>query len=279
VKNIRQQEPRQERTVRSRWLAIALGLGLALGMAGCAGTRGASQPKAELQTSSDQTDTQKRSQIRLQLAIGYFEQRQMNVALDEIKQALSADPNLADAYSVRALIYMEMGETLLADENFQTALRLSPNNPDISSNYGWYLCQNGKAAQSIGYFDAALKNRTYQTPTKALNNAALCSLKLKDDVAAERYLLQAFQLEPGNLGTNLNLAKIYYMKKEYVKARFYISRATKDDSVSADALWLGIKTEHKLGDRAAEASLVTQLHRRHPSSTEYANFQRGAFDE
>lgn len=279
MKKNRRHDVVQLRTVNGLGLAIALGLGLLLGVSGCVGTRGNNPLKAELQTSSDQTDSQKRAQIRLQLAIGYFEQRQMNVALDEVKQALVAEPDLADAYSVRALIYMEMGETTLAEENFQTALRLAPNNPDVSSNYGWYLCQNGRAAQSIAYFDAALKNRTYQSPSKALNNAALCSLKLKDDVAAERYLLQAFQLEPGNLGTNLNLAKIYYSKKDYIKARFYIGRATKDDSVSADALWLGIKIEHKLGDRAAEASLVTQLRRRHPNSSEYATFQRGAFDE
>ncbi|MBC7413417.1 MAG: type IV pilus biogenesis/stability protein PilW [Herminiimonas sp.] len=248
-------------------------------VAGCAGGRGAGAPQAELPTSSDQTDNQKRAQIRLQLAIGYFEQRQMNVALDEIKQALATDPNFADAYSVRALIYMDMGETRLADDNFQTAMRLAPNNPDLSNNYGWYLCQNGREAESIAYFQAALKSRSYQSPVKALNNAGVCSLKLKDMAAAERYLTDAFQLEPGNNATNQNLAKIYYGKGDFVRARFYIGRATKNEAVSADTLWLAIRVEHKLADRAAETSLATQLRRRHPNSAEYAAFQRGAFDE
>ena len=251
----------------------------AAALAGCAAGRGAGQSSGELPTSSDQTDNQKRAQIRLQLAVGYFEQRQMNVALDEIKQALSTDPNFVDAYSVRALIYMEMGETRLADENFQTAMRLAPNNPDLNNNYGWYLCQNGREAQSIGYFDAALKNRAYQSPVKALNNAGVCSLKLKDMAAAEGYLMQAFQLDPGNNATNQNLAKIFYGKSDYVRARFYVGRATKNEAVSADTLWLAIRIEHKLADRAAETSLATQLRRRHPNSAEYAAFQRGAFDE
>lgn len=248
-------------------------------LASCAGSRGIGQPPSELPTSSDQTDNQKRAQIRLQLAMGYFEQRQMNVALDEIKQALATDPNLVDAYSVRALIYMEMGETRLAEENFQTAMRMAPNNPDLNNNYGWYLCQNGREAQSIGYFELALKNRAYQSPVKALNNAGVCSLKLKDIAAAERYLTQAFQLEPGNLATNQNLAKIYFKSGNFVRARFYIARATKNETVSADTLWLAIRIEHKLADRAAETSLATQLRRRHPNSAEYAAFQRGAFDE
>ena len=109
-----------------------------------------------------QSDQQKRAGIRLQLAIGYYEQRQMAVALDEVKQALQADPNFADAYSVRALIFMEMGEKRLAEENFLHAIKLAPNNPEISNNYGWFLCQNGSPERSIAYFEATLKSRTYQ---------------------------------------------------------------------------------------------------------------------
>ena len=131
----------------ARRLACSLLLPLALGavLSGCAGVRGAggSSPQTELPTSSDQTDNQKRAQIRLQLAVGYFEQHQLNTALDELKQAITIDPNFADAYSVRALVYMDMGETRLADENFQTAMRLAPNNPDLNNNYGWYLYRPG----------------------------------------------------------------------------------------------------------------------------------------
>lgn len=272
----RQRLPQQYPTI----LRVAASFALIVGLSGCAGMRGgAVSQQTELPTSSDQTEFQKRAQIRLQLAIGYFEQKQYPVALDEVKLALVADPNFVDAYSVRALIYMAMGETRLAEENFQTAMRLSPNNPDINNNYGWYLCQNDRVAQSIAYFDAALKNRSYQSPGKALNNAGMCSLKLGDLPAAERYLTQAFQLDPSDPSTNVNLAKTYYMKGDYTRARFYVGRATKDDAVSADTLWLAIRVEHKLGDRGAEASLTTQLRRRHPNSAEYAALQRGAFDE
>lgn len=249
-----------------------------LALAGCAVNR-SGESSEELPTSSDQTEIQKRAHIRLQLAIGYYEQRQMQVALDEIKQALMADPNFSDAYNVRALIYMDMGETHLAEENFLHAIKLAPNNPDLGNNYGWFLCQNGRARQSLTYFEAALKNRTYRSPAKALNNAGTCSLKLKDSVAAERYFLQAFQEEPGNAAANANLAKIYYDRRDYERARFYIGRVIKTDVMNADVLWLAIKIEHKLGDRAAESSLVTQLRRRHPNSPEYAFYQRGAFDE
>lgn len=246
--------------------------------AGCAGTQQAGAER-ELATSSDQTDNQKRARIRLQLAVSYYQQQQLPVALDEIKQALQADPDFAEAYSMRALIYMDMGESRLADDNFQQALRLAPQNPDFNNNYGWFLCQNGQPEQSIGYFETALKSRAYQSPAKALNNAGVCSLRLKKSAEAERYFIEAFRQDPGSASTSINLAKLHFERGDYDKARFYISRVMRSDALSADVLWQAIKIERKLGDRSAELSLVTQLSRRFPNSAEFAAYQRGAFDE
>lgn len=265
-----------KRTTGMSWFIAAFASAVLL--AGC-GSNPSAVGKDDLPTMSDQTEGQKRANIRMQLAIGYYEQRQLPVALDEIKLALQANPDFADAYSMRGLIYMDMGEARLAEENFQQALRLAPNNPDFNNNYGWFLCQNGRERQSIPYFETAFKNRSYQSPAKALNNAGVCSLKLKDRAAAEKYFSQAFQHDPGNPSTNANLAKIYYEQRDFERARFYIGRVMKSDVLTADVLWLAIKIEHQLGDRAAETSLANQLRRRHEGSPEYAAYQRGAFDE
>ena len=250
---------------------------IVLGLGGCASNP--SNVAQEELPRAEQSDNQQRARIRLQLAVGYYEQRQMNTALDEVRQALQLDPNFADAYSVRGLIYMDMGESKLAEDSFLQAIRLSPNNPDFNNNYGWFLCQNGRESQSIGYFESALKVRSYQSPAKALNNAGTCSLKLKNNAAAEKYFSQAFQYDPGNSSTNANLAKVYFDQGDYERARFYVGRVIKADAANADVLWLAIKVERKLGDRTAESSLATQLRRRYPASVEYAAYQRGAFDE
>jgi len=258
------------------WVASILGMAILVG--GCASHQ-TGDSKGELATSSDQTDNQKRARIRLQLAIGYFEQGQSSVALDELKQALTADPAMSDAYNVRGLVYMGMGETQLAEENFLHAIKLAPNDPDLSNNFGWFLCQSGRPAQAIPYFESTLSNRTYQSPAKAMYNAGVCSLKLNDQAAAERYFLQAFKIDPANPSVSASLARIYYDRHDYERARFYIGRVTKADVMNPDVLWLAIKVEHRLGDKAAEASLATQLRRRHPNSPEFASYQRGAFDE
>jgi len=254
--------------------------GLALLLGGCSST-GASG-KAELTTASDQSSAQKRAAIRLQLAAGYYEQHQYEVALDEVKLALKAEPENAEAFGMRALIYMGMGELGLSEDNFQRALRLAPDNADLSNNYASFLCQNGRPAEAIKYFDAALNNRTYQSPDKALNNAGSCSLKMHDYAGAERYLLRALKLTPDLPETNVNLARVYYQNKDYVRASFFINRlskVTKMESLTAEVLWLAIKVQHKAGDTGAETALGTQLRRQYPASPEYAAYLRGAFDE
>ncbi|MEN9868690.1 MAG: type pilus biosis/stability protein PilW [Pseudomonadota bacterium] len=270
------------KTNSQAWLAsVALGAVLMMALAGC-GTTPRSDAR-ELPTSSDQTAAQKRGLIRLQLAVGYFEQRNFEVALDEVKQALNLSPDFADAYGVRALIYMEMGETRLADDNFSRGLKLAPNNPDLLSNYGWYLCKSGRVEESIAQFEAALANRSYTSPGKALNNAGTCSLKIKKIKEAEQYFLAAFKVEPGNITSNLNLAKFYFRERpDMERAEFYISRVIKSaqgEQLPADVLWLAIRIYHKVGDIALETSTGTQLRRYHAASPEYAAYQRGAFNE
>jgi type IV pilus assembly protein PilF len=251
-------------------------------LAGCVSSGPGKSGKAELTTLSDQTSAQRRAEIRMQLAVGYYEQGQYPTALDEVKLALLADPNYVDAYGMRAVIYMAMGEQGLAEDNFVKALKLAPHNPELANNYGSFLCQNKRVAEAMPLFETALNNRAYQSPAKAANNAGSCALKIKDYKSAEKYLLQALQMTPDLPATNANLAQVYYAQRDYTRANFFITRLgklAKMESLTADVLWLAIKVQHKLGDTGAEAGWVTQLRRHHPGSAEYAAYQRGAFDE
>jgi type IV pilus assembly protein PilF len=276
---------RSQPAFSARLVLKLLAVTFAAALAGCAGGAGGARMQGgteELKTASDQTSADKRASIRLQLAVGYFQDGKMEVALDEVKQAIAASPELADAYGLRALIYAQMGELALADENFQRALKLAPRNPELANNYGSFLCQQGRGEQGIALFEAALKNPVYQSPVKALLNAGSCSLKMRNFDAAERYLLDALRYEPDHLATNVNLARVYYDRRDYPRAGFFINRvkaAAKLDSLPAEVLWLAVRIDRKLGDKGAEAALATQLRRHYPASPEYAALQRGAFDE
>jgi type IV pilus assembly protein PilF len=263
--------------------ALALASTLTL-LAGCASNAGGgSGSTGELKTASDQTAGEKRASIRIQLAVGYYQQGKYEIALDEIKKALAADAAYADAYGLRALVYTSMGQYPLAEENYQQALRLRPNDPEFSNNFGSFLCQSvNRPAEAMRYFDAALKNPTYQTPLSALVNAGVCSIKNRNNDAAERYLLEALRLNPGLPTVNTGLARVYYERRDLERAGFFINRlleTAKLETLPADALWLAMRIGRKAGDRTHEASLAAQLRRRFPGSPEYAAYERGAFGE
>lgn len=261
--------------MNTMWRMLLCAVALLAALTGCA-TLG---EQDELRTSSDMTDVQKRASIRLQLAAGYYQQKQWEIALDEVKKVLALDSSNVDAYIIRAMIYMEMDEVRLAEDNFKRALGIAPNHPDLANNYGWFLCQNGQAEKALPYFEAAAKSRNYQTPDKALNNAGVCSLKLKNDKAAENYFNQAFKLDPSSPYTNANLAALYYERSDYERARFYMARVTRGDNMTAEMLWTAIKIERKLGDRSSESALAAQLRSKYPKSKEFSAYQRGAFNE
>ena len=65
----------------------------------------------------------------------------MGVALEELRIATAADPSYAPAHSLLGLVYMELREESLAEQSFERALRLAPNDGDINHNYGLFLCQ------------------------------------------------------------------------------------------------------------------------------------------
>ena len=57
------------------------------------------------------------------------------------------------------------------------------------------------------------------------------------------------------------------------RALFYIRRLNNSELANAESLWLGIKVEHRLGNRLARDQLASQLRNRFPKSREL-NFVR-----
>ena len=254
-----------------RALAVAA-VSLAVLLAGCASTADKAQAAS----------LRERAALRLQLASAYYVQDQFVVALAEAEQAVQLVPDNAQVRGMRALIFAALRQPVAAEKDFLYALRLAPHNPELSNNYGQFLCQTGRAAQSLAYFDAALQDAAYATPEKALHNAGACSLALKDYPRAAGYWLKAERIAPGAAITYAGLVRVYYQQQDYRQAAHYLERLGKVatmESQAADVLWLGIKVQHKLGDAGAEAGLGAHLRNHHSGSPEYAAYQNGAFDE
>ena len=261
------------------WLRWGCLLGALLALGGCASKGGEAAPGTDVMTASDETDVRKRARIRMELAVGYFEQGQTNVALDELKQVIASDPTFPEAYNMRGLIYMRLNNMREAEESFRRAVALDPRNANIHHNYGWLQCQQGRYNEAFGSFALALANPLYEGRAKTLMAQGVCQARAGRNAEAEQSLSRSYELDAGNPVTGFNLANLLYQRGELSRAQFYIRRLNNSDLANAETLWLGVKVERRLNDRVAMLQLGDQLRRRFPQSPQSGSYERGAFDE
>lgn len=247
--------------------------------AGCA-----TEPTAEstlkpaTTTTGDETTARMRARIHAELAGGYYELGNMGVALEEVKEALSADANYGPAYSVAGLVYARLKEDRLAEEYFQRALRLNPNDHDANNNYGEFLCQRKREEEAIRYFLAAVRNPLYQNPERSYVNAGVCARRRGDLAGAEGYFQQALKVRP-NLPQALHqMADLSYARGNYGDARNHLNRLTQVAAPNAEVLWLAVRIERRLGDSHSEASYAQQLRKNFPESKEARALNAGRFE-
>lgn len=251
-------------------------------LAGCTTTTGfdgARSSRAEIVTDSDESSDRKRARNHIELAAEYFKQGKTNIALDEIKLTILADPTYSDAYNLRGLVYMRLNDFAFAEESFNKALAVSPNDPGVYHNLGWMKCQQGAYSQAVVYFSKALNNPQYMERAKTLMTQGLCQIRAGQRKEAELSLLKSYEYDAGNPVTGYNLAKLLYEGKDFSRSLFYIRRINNSELANAETLWLGIKVEKQLGNVDAVAQLAVQLEKRYSQSKEMAAYRRGDFNE
>lgn len=263
----------------SRFLCSLLVLALLAACAVPAVGPGAA-PSGEPRTASDQTDADRRAAVRLELATLHYGNGQYNTALDEIKLALQARPELAAAYSLRGLVYSGMGEDALADDSFARALQINPRDADTMHNRAWFLCQRNKFAEADSLFEQALAIPQYRDAARSLLAQGVCLARANRLDDAERKLIRAYEIDPANPTVALNLSEVLYRRAEYERARFYIRRVNQREGLSnAQTLWLALRIENRMGNRGGVEDFGRQLRNRFPQAAETLAFERGRLDE
>ncbi len=249
---------------------------IAAALAGCGTQPQQQQPK----TASDQTDNDRRAQVRLELASGYFARGQYETALDEVKLAMAAKPDLPEAISLRSLIYAAMGEYGLAEDGFKQLLARDRAQGDTLHNYGWFLCQRQRYAEAYQQFEAAVALPTYRTPARTLLAWGACEAREGRLAAALTHLSRAFEADPGNPTIAMNLGEVLYRQGEYERARFYARRVNSNvEQANAASLWLELRIERRMGNTSNMDDLGQQLRRKYPQAPETQALNNGRFDE
>ena len=165
-------------------LAVLIMAGAALLSSCKTTTTVTSAPEAQASAAKAEGDPHKRATVRLQLAAGYYQKGQVDVAIKEATEATQIDPGLAAAFGLLGLIYMDLDQKAKAETNFRRSLELDPKDPELNNNFGYFLCHTKRESEALPYFDQAAGNRMYNTPAMALQNAGICLLQIGADYAA-----------------------------------------------------------------------------------------------
>ena len=231
-------------------------------------------------TASDESDASKRARVRLDLASAYFGRGQMTVALDEVKLSIAADPTVAAAFNLRGLIYASLGDEKLAEESFRRALQLNSRDADSMQNFAWYLCQQKRYTEANSLFEQALAVPQYRDSLRTQLAKGVCLARAGQWAQAEQALQRAYELDPSNPSTTMNLAEVLYRRGEVDRARFYIRRVNSvPEVVNAQTLWLAARIEKKLGNAQGVTDAGEQLRNRFPQSLEAKAYERSEFDD
>ena len=265
-------------------LVVSLLAGLVVvGCAGAGGAGGGAKPQdapRQIATASDKSDADRRAQVRMELASAYFGRGQLETALDEVKLALQVSPNLAEAFNLRALIYAAMGEDRLAEDSFVRALQLDPRDGSTLHNQAWFWCQRGRFAPAQTQFAAALAMPQYRDVARTQLARGVCYGRNQQWPEAEAALMRAYELDPANPNTGINLAEVLMHRQDLSRARFYIGRVNDlASNVNAQTLWLAARIDRKLGREDAVRQYGDRLREKFPQSPEAALFERGRFDD
>ena len=149
----------------------------------------------------------------------------MGVALEELRTAIAADPNYAPAYNVFGLVHMDLHENDVAERYFQRALALSPNDPDINNNYGWFLCRTGREDQSHRLLPCGAEEPACTRRRRAPMSTPDCArMKKNGGSDAIGYFEHALRSDPDNTQALFNLASLQYKRGQLEVARDLIGR-------------------------------------------------------
>lgn len=266
----------------TRWHGLqAAGVALALvALSGCVtSTTTTSTAFGGSAAPTPSTDREQAAQTRLELAAEYMRIGNTSVALEEVNTALKLNPNMTEALVVRGMIYSQRGDFASAEGDYAKVMSQRGNDPDVLHNYGWILCQQGRHAEGVAYFDKVLASPGYSTSARTWMTKGLCLQAAGNTREAKDALTKAVQYDPQNPIASYNLANMLYQAGQVADAQLYVRRLNNSPYLNAETLWLGIKIENAMGNQLGVRELGEVLVRRFPQSRELVLYERKAFYE
>ena len=193
-------------------------------------------------------DHEEAAKTRMSLGLTYLQNNNYTQAKKNLDKALEFNPRSADVQFAMAYYYQLVGDNLRAEEYYETAIDLAPNNGDIANSYGAFKCQNGEYEKAKAYFFDAINNRLYANAAQTYENLALCAQSQGKLDEAIGYFQDALKHQPARGKSLFLLSELYTVSEQWELAESTLRKYERVAKVTPDSLWLAYEIAKGKGE-------------------------------
>jgi type IV pilus assembly protein PilF len=193
--------------------------------------------------------------VRYQLGVEYYRSRRVEASVEELRKALDADPENAEAYNMLGLIALNQGYDFVvqaesaacllgkdgelvredaarrfreAEQQFRRAVALRPEFPQAWNNLSVAAMQLQDWTGAVNAAAEALKDSTYGEPEVARANLGWAYLQMKQTQRAWKELHEAVSRAPRFCVGRYRLAKVYFERGDLAQAAENVDAVVND---------------------------------------------------
>ena len=144
-----------------------------------------------------------------------------------LKKVIKMNPDIAKAHKDLGIIFLNKRLFKYAEEEFQTALKLAPNDFEIIFEYGNFLYSISKNTEAERYYQEALDLQPDNV--LALTFMALNKLILNQLDASKEYIMKAVKINPHHEYIQFCAGRILFARKEYEEAKHFLIHAVEQN--------------------------------------------------
>ena len=157
-----------------------------------------------------------KNETKFMKAVKLSQENKPEAALRIYNDILRSDSNFLPAIINRAVIYNQLGEIKMAQDDYNKALKMAPKKVELLNNVGVFYLDQGRAQVAKYYFDQAIDLRSEYTIAYVNRAKANLALKKYDDALQDINI--ALGLEPSNLDIILMKAIVNYQSFNFMDA-------------------------------------------------------------
>ena len=180
-----------------------------------------------------------------------------------LKKVIRMNPEIAKAHKDLGIIYLNKRLFDYARDEFETAMKLAPNDFEILFEYGNFLYSISENIEAERYYAEALEVEPKNV--LALTFMALNKLILNQIDAAYDYIMKAIKVEPNHEYVQFCAGRILFAKHEYEDAKRYLIRAIEQNPDIETQNTLAL-TYFELGEYRNALNLFKNIYAKSPKS-------------